>query len=819
MNPYTLISQMPSGVKEPLLLSQSTTQDNAPAPAVVEFYLSNPQEIPNPTLSPLPPSGDGTANLLGNPISVGGSSQNNSPAIPPLQSEGVDPSQSVSSEGSNSASEVILGLTQAKIANPNQSHRLVARKRGGKARQFILSAPPTDIKSPSQVSQRQFEIFPDTPTPSEGTPTPEQNVGIVELIADRQEYDSVQKVVYAEGNVVMRFANGVLLADRLRVNLPDQFAVAEGKVVLERGEQILRGERFEYFFVQDSGVIFNANGEIYQPTTGRDFAPILPNDTETGRIPNLTLNERLANNQPLQRIVTTQGVSFGTSFGIGEDSQPGGPIPQLPGTSAPPKGGQINRIRFQAERMEFDADGWRATNARLTNDPFSPPELEIKAETATYRNIAPLVDEVKLTNSRVVLDQENSFPTQDRLILDRRDRQPGVVSFGYDDRDRGGLFVERGFKVIDTLPVSWEIKPQYYIQKGIFPDSITTDDSNTDLFETNKDDIDPVSPPTFGFTSQLEASFNERTSFFARTSLSTLELSDFEDAFRAKTFVQHRIGDLDRPHDLRFEYNYRERLFNGSLGFQTVRNSVGAIIVSPPIYLQDSGLQLSYQASFQNVNADTDRASLLSPNRDNNRVTLFRSQGAASLSRGFWLWVGETLPPTPEEGLKYTSTPVQPFLQFSTGVTAVGSIYGNGSSQPSISGSLGLLGQFGNFSRPFFDYTGFNLTFSQALRGDPSPFLFDRFADLKVISWGLTQQLYGPVRFGVQSAYNIDTDEEINTDLFLEYSRRTYSILLRYNTVLKVGSISLRISDFNWGGNPGPFDGTGIRPVIQGIPR
>ncbi|XTZ11139.1 MAG: DUF3769 domain-containing protein, partial [cyanobacterium endosymbiont of Rhopalodia yunnanensis] len=199
--------------------------------------------------------------------------------------------------------------------------------------------------------------------------------------------------------------------------------------------------------------------------------------------------------------------------------------------------------------------------------------------------------------------------------------------------------------------------------------------------------------------------------------------------------------------------------------------------------------------------------------------TLFRTQGAASVSRPFMLWVGKALPPTSREGLRYTSTPVLPFVQLSTSVTGVASLYGNGDSQPSISGSIGVSGQLGNFSRPFFDYTGFNLSFSQALRGDPSPFLFDRFADLKTISWALTQQLYGPVRFGVQSALNIDTDDEINTDLFLEYSRRTYNILLRYNSRLQVGSISLRISDFNWSGDPGPFDGTGIRPVIQGVPR
>ena len=76
-----------------------------------------------------------------------------------------------------------------------------------------------------------------------------------------------------------------------------------------------------------------------------------------------------------------------------------------------------------------------------------------------------------MTNSRLVLDQENSFPTfQDRLIFDRRDRQPGYLSFGYDGRDRGGFFVERGFTLIDTPSVSFELSPQYLIQKVIDPD-------------------------------------------------------------------------------------------------------------------------------------------------------------------------------------------------------------------------------------------------------------------------------------------------------------------------------------------------------------
>jgi len=48
---------------------------------------------------------------------------------------------------------------------------------------------------------------------------------------------------------------------------------------------------------------------------------------------------------------------------------------------------------------------------------------------------------------------------------------------------------------------------------------------------------------------------------------------------------------------------------------------------------------------------------------------------------------------------------------------------------------------------------------------------------------------------------------------------RAYNILIRYNPVLQLGSLNLRISDFNWDGNSSPFEGNGIRPVVDGVIR
>jgi hypothetical protein len=288
---------------------------------------------------------------------------------------------------------------------------------------------------------------------------------------------------------------------------------------------------------------------------------------------------------------------------------------------------------------------------------------------------------------------------------------------------------------------------------------------------------------------------------------------------RSKIRVQQKIGIIENPYLLNAEYNYRERLFNGSLGFQTVNQSIGAILTSPVYVLGSSLINLSFQSSIQNVDAPTDRSNLIPPNATDNVVNLGRFQGAVTLNRTFPLWAGTTLPPTPEAGLRFTPFPVQPYIALFAGLTGVTSYYTSGDTQNSLTATVGLLGQFGHFSRSYLDYTGFNISFSQGLRDGESPFFFDRFVDQQIISFGIVQQIYGPIRVGIQTSYSLDQSEEISTDYTIEWSRRTYSIFLRYNPVLQLGTLNIRVSDFNWTGNPGYFEGSDIRPVVDGVAR
>ena len=674
-----------------------------------------------------------------------------------------------------------LWLFQVLPAPNTKISRLVAQERGGPAREFQI---PTDENPPPTQTP------PTSPATAEGSP-PSQPVpitGSLELTADRQEYDAERQVVTAEGNVVLRFQQAVLSADRVEINIQNRLAVADGDVALRRGEQVLRGSRFEYFFAQDSGAIANASGEFNQVTADEDFTPTLPNDVGTSAIPQRSLSDRILRNQPLQQVTSTGGA--GTVVGSDRD------IP----TQAPIKrGGDITRVRFQAERVEFEGLFVQATNVRITNDPFSPPELELRADRATFSRVAPLVDEVRASRPRLVFDQGLEVPLlRNRIVIDRRERDPAPFNIGFDGDDRGGFFLERTFEIYNSPTVRFTLTPQYLVQRAVENGSYLSGDA-------------------FGLKARLDANISPRTAFQGRAVFTSLDLGDIENEFRGSLRLQQTIG-TSLPHNLNLEYSYRDRLFNGSLGFQTVQSSLGLVLTSPTIDLGDRSTFLTYQAGLQFIDAETDRLDLLKANRKNNRVDLTRYQGSASVSRGFLLWQGEALPANSSEGLRYSPTPVVPYLQLNASVTGVATAYSSGDSQNSVSANIRLQGQIGNFSKPYFDYTGFNIGYSQTFPDGESPFLFDRTADTKVLYGGITQQLYGPLRVGVQTSLNLDTGEQISTDYFVEYSRRTYNIVLRYNPVLEVGSISFRLNDFNWGGNAGSFSGD-ARPVVQGVTR
>lgn len=661
-------------------------------------------------------------------------------------------------------------------------------------------APPPSPRPNQPDNRDRLDLAPDVPAPA---PVPEAILnpnlppgitGSLEVTADQQEYDERRRVAIATGNAVLRYQGSVINAERIQINLNSRIALAEGDVALTRGQQVLRGDRLEYNLVQGDGAIQGAYGEIDRTTAGPDLVPGSPvpgaanadGSVPPGTVPDAynpaldrPLSDRISANEPIDNVVLAGqfGLELGTgNFGLLEP--------------APGQTGEVNRFRFQADDLDFDPNGWTATNARITNDPFSPPEAEIRAERLRFRRLSPLRDEVVAERGKIVLDNRFTLPLlARRTVIDRRERPPEPFRIGYDGRDRDGLFIEKDFELIRRPGLRLRFTPQYYVQRVVsgIADS-------------------PVDPHAFGFKSRLSAQLTPLTSLVGVAQFTSLDLDRAEDNFRGSLRLSQVIPTGLGPHRLTLEQSYRDRLFNGAFGFQTVQSSLGAIFESPPIRLGRSGILLNYQAGWQRITARTDRLEFLEPGETRTETTLNRTQGAITLQRGFLLWRGRPLPATREEGLRYTPSPVVPSISLSTRVRGVLADYSNGDQQNYFDALIGIQGNFGHFSRPFLDYTAFNVAYVQRWRDGDSPFLFDRVGENQVLVVGLTQQLAGPVRIGGQIVYSIDREEIIDSSFTLEYSRRTYGLILRVRPEREAASLILRISDFNWTGSGEVFD-------------
>ncbi len=675
-----------------------------------------------------------------------------------------------------------------------------------------VPATPAAPAVPSLPSSSPAEVPNSTAPPLFGQ--------VLELTADHQDYDAAQHIFTAYGHVVMRIGQTLLQADRIQVNTENHVAVATGNVSLTQGQRLLRGNEIEYDFVKGTGVITKAWGEVnLRPTPAPAGAQTLYPSSPVG-----PGEDQVLRSQPL---VPTQDSSLSLVFGFGRS------LAGLSnaGSFLPPAGGVVKHLRYEADRIEFTPESWEATNLRLTNDPFSPPETELRAKRAEFKPLSPFEDELITHNPRLVLDQKIVLPLYpSRFTLGRNRHTPSLpFLIGYDGPERGGLYLYRPITVLANSRINWQISPEFYIQQafasenfqkrlGIVPPAPAVGNpipNTSGLFHW----------ANYGVHSTLSATFTPQDTLSGYLLLSGLDLQNVQNNLYASLRLHHSFGpdrlqyacssaacgatrDLGN-YAFEAEYSYRNLLFNGSLGFQTVQQSIGGVFTSPlfPIGKPSSNLLFSYQVGAQYVEAATDRQNLLPPGAVNNLVFLGRTQASAFLTWTHSLWYGKALPLTATEALRFSPTPVVPNVGLFATATGVISYYTSGDTQNSLTGTLGLQVQIGHFKRLLLDYTNLTFSYTQVAFSGQSPFLFDRIADQRYVYFSITQQILGPLLVGFDTEIDLPSGNRISSDYIIDFQRRTYSVIIRYNPVQQIGSINLLINDFNWNGGTTPFSG------------
>ncbi|NJL98267.1 MAG: DUF3769 domain-containing protein [Synechococcaceae cyanobacterium SM2_3_2] len=603
---------------------------------------------------------------------------------------------------------------------------------------------PEDVLSP-QV-QRSESFQPAVP----GSP--------LRLRSDRQSFDQQTEVFEAEGNVEMTIGQSRLRADQMRVEIRTQRVVAEGSIIIQLGLQEVRGQRLAYDFLAETGTLEEVVGLI-------DIAN-LPADLTRSTLPT----------DPITRSASP-------------DTREGSRL-----------------IRFQADRIQFDAQQWRGENVRITNDLFDPPELQIRSPVVVANFQPDGTGSVTAQAGQLVFDQLLFLPLPISIRIDQQERQaPVSVYFDNFDResDRRGLIVQPNFELLDQPTISFVVSPQLYAQR-LFQDRPITE--------------------AFGIQTRLNLFYDNGQATTLLAELRGLDFSDLADQLRVEVAHVIPTGDGGR---VTYSYDHRQRYFSGLLGFQILQNRLGASYESPVIGLGDSGIDLSYRLAADLIDGlgqdpiDTEAAQ--AEQTSDQQLQLIRLQLGTALSRSFRLWQPEDPVPIPlmetatgemAPRLRFSSTPIEEGVWLNTGLLSSQAYYSNGETQSYLAGSVGVDAVLGQFLSNTLDYTNLSVTYSNGFLAGASPFLFDRITTREQLDLGILQQIYGPVRAGAETTIDLQSGRRVDTTFSLGYDRRTYGFSIQYNPVRETGAVELRVDGFNWGEGS-----SGERDVRQGLER
>ncbi|QNG28882.1 DUF3769 domain-containing protein [Synechococcus sp. LTW-R] len=487
--------------------------------------------------------------------------------------------------------------------------------------------------------------------------------------------------------------------------------------------------------------------------------------------------------------------------------------------------GFISRWRFQAARIQITPDGWTATRAAFSNDPFTPAQSWIDLEDVVAVQETEERTKISAKRSRLVLENRLPIPMRKNIVLeqDQPADSPWVIAddgidrsgiyFGYDMKEielkKARSFTNKKGVQVDEQPLKLKIQPQFMVARAL--------NGNVNSFVLPGD---PIGGPTgsqpaqigdlFGALIKLEGSvFGYSTSDFT-LSLPTLNPQNMANGTRSwgdfsrQIFIP-KLGIIPAgTYTTRLFGAYRYKTYNGSLGQQDVYSALGASIerqgdLNPWWQVKHN---YYWRAAFGNFQGNSFGESNLI---DSTRGSFF---GAVNSSLQIWqAKYGDRNNPKTTQN---TPNPITPGLRFNTNVSTRLDFYGDGTRQLDLSLSGGPTLTLGRFEKNFFDYTELTISGGGTLQQGESPFSFDRNVDLATLGIGLRQQLVGPLLISGGLGVNVDPSSPYYGDFTnaygeLVWSRRGYEFAIYYSPYEQVGGVRVKLNDFNYRGTGLPF--------------
>ena len=587
------------------------------------------------------------------------------------------------------------------------------------------------------------------------------SIEINELFIESKVLSEKNNILYADGEVIVRYKDNVLKADRLVYNKKTKFARAEGNIQLIINNQIFQADNIEYDFIKKEGDFKNVKGLI-------NFESIIPDlDFNSKSI----YRDFLATIQRIEKdkvVFTPEKV--------------------------------INWI-FSAKEIKVDPFKLSSKKAFLTNDLLDTNQIKIqindlkvhsskeKLQLKSKINYFIFQNKVYIPfwfGNRAILRKSENIDNYDFISQNR-------WNIGYDKLNKDGYFIGRKLNLIkinDDLFLN--IEPQFLLQRTLKGKTKSFVQKNYSINSPKVERKISLSD-YFALSSSITGKIND-WDLAITNELYSFDLNEFANAFRTRAELSKEIKLFNGVFFNRIFGAYRERVWNGSIGESEVYKAYG-LQINQANNWKDGSVKRNQTITFGlgNYEAEELNSSAFANSykgsinyQFNQKVPLYEKRiDSEYIDRSF----------------EYIPKPIRQGFYINSNIAINYSLYEDDNSQQYLGVGIGPEMIIGDYKRKFFDYTHIKIQPFYKFKSGKSIFKFDQVSDKFTMDLNFDQHLVGPLLIETKATINLDKDSNhfgdfINSRIGINFKKRSYSVGVFYQPHNQAGGINFNLNGF-----------------------
>ena len=583
------------------------------------------------------------------------------------------------------------------------------------------------------------------------------NTFVNELIIESKIQSEKDNILYADGEVIVKFKDNTLKADSLSYNKKTKFAKVKGNIQLKINNQIFLADEGEYDFIKNKGNFKNVKGFINSESIISDL--------------NFNPNSIYKNIFSTLKRIQKDKVVF-----------------------TPDK---VINWNFSTNLLKVDQNKWSSKRALLTNDLLETNQIKFQfneLQVYSYKQKLKFKSKINylIIEDRVIIP----FWLGKRTIsknkgLDFENRW----NIGYDKFNKDGYFIGRkldAIKIRDDLFL--KIEPQFLIQRTLKGKTKSFVQRDYSLNSPRVERSTYISD-YFALNSSIEGKI-KNWNLQITQELNSFDLEKFANSFRTRGELSKEFNLFNTTFVNRIFGAYRERVWNGSIGESEIYNAYG---------------WQSDQTKFWK-NGSVEKNQIITFALGNFKAEELTSSDFAESYKGSISYqLKQTIPIYKkkidsvyvDKSFEYIPEPIKQGVFIKSDIFANYTLYKGGNSQKYFGVGLGPEIIFGNFKKDFFDYTRLSFSPIYKFKGGKSIFKFDQVSENFTVTLNFDQQLIGPLLIETQGTLNLDKDSEdygefIYSRIGMNFKKRSYSFGIFYQPHDQAGGINFTLNGFKF---------------------